>query len=418
MKKILTVIYSLTCVIGLSQTLDFLKPKNLVSDYMDELRLRSDNSSYFTLANGAISQWTDTSKKLRHATQSTTSSKPLYNSGSPTFDGSNDFLTTASEIDLLQLTIVVVYKPSALDKVIFGGSSRNDYCWSLSSGYTTQFNISGGGQGQGDLGVKNRLNVVILRRNGSTFMSRINGVNSPHVTSSLSSSLGFRLGLIGKGTGGFNFNGVIKEISVSSGYLTDAECVKIENQLNSLYSAPENITERVIGFGDSNTENSNSYLSTLASYLNLSFINQGKSGSKLTSGTNNGNDRFAGVISRPYKDKLVIMYGTNDASNGVSSSAISSSMDYILSTAINSGYSPSDILVCSAPYQKFNANASVLDSYESVIHSKATFYGTKYCDVLNWCRNNGGDDLMVDALHFTTAGYSALAAKMYSDSGW
>ena len=66
----------------------------------------------------------------------------------------------------------------------------------------------------------------------------------------------------------------------------------------------------------------------------------------------------------------------------------------------------------SCPYQRSGANATALDNYRTEIVTIKNTYGTKYFDLLQDMRDNGGDALLVvaDNAHLNTAAQARMAA--------
>jgi len=176
---------------------------------------------------------------------------------------------------------------------------------------------------------------------------------------------------------------------------------------------------RVCGFGDSNMVLGDVFfLEALASDLGVDALQLGISGSLLTNlaGTpaTSGIERYESqLIITPYTDYVVIQYGTNDIANSISAANYTIQLEEIVSALISIGYSPSRICLCSIPYWAGGAVSSTLDAYRTVILNIATTYGTRYFDLLQWMRDNGGNSLLTDTVHLNSTGQAGWKVGVY-----
>ena len=215
--------------------------------------------------------------------------------------------------------------------------------------------------------------------------------------------------------------GGVKAFCMSSANLSDAIDLQVRNKLYNMYGmASDNAAEWVAGFGDSNTvgTGSVSYLRTLAPLLGVADANVGIYGSLCTAvNATSGVTRYTTqLISRPYTDYVVIQYGTNDISASVSAATYAAALSTIVTGLISAGYTASKICLCSCPYQRSGANATALDNYRTEILAIATANGTKYFDLLQYMRDNGGDSLLVaaDNVHLNQTAPNGWSAGVFT----
>jgi lysophospholipase L1-like esterase len=208
---------------------------------------------------------------------------------------------------------------------------------------------------------------------------------------------------------------------MSSKCFSDSVNSQIVNELYNRYNlAVDNAADVVIGLGDSNTsgQGSVSYLVGLAPLLGVGgYLNLGISGTLFTdvgATANNGYNRWASqIISKPYSDYLVIQYGTNECTDARLPTYITQLTEKVKQT-ISAGWNPSKICLCSVPYRQFNASASELSNWRDAIQTIAIAEGTKFFDLLEWMRNNGGDSLLVDAVHLNQTAQDGWRDGVYT----
>lgn len=375
-----------------------------LAQYMDKINLQSKDTNQFTLAAGnKISSWND---GIAAWTQGTDANRPTLTSGVPLFDGSNDVLIRASEISATTFSLYMVFKDTgAITKIFLGAQSASDYFMhtSPSSSYDAIKMAVGGVDKQvwraGITG--NRYSIFSVRRNGNTLTAKLNDRTLFQVSSTFAGQATLISRLMAF-TSGFNMAGGVKALCMSSQYLDDATDLTVRNQLWDDYAmTADNAAECVMGFGDSNTvgTGSTSYLIALSTLLGVADANVGISGSFLTPfNASSGVTRYQdALITRPFTDYIVIQYGTNDSITAVSANTIETSLNTVVSGLIAAGYNPAKICLCSQPYQRSNANAALLDAYRTKYVAAAATYGTKYFDLLQDMRDNGGDALLVAA---------------------
>src|ERR1043165_1841196 len=197
-------------------------PGTNARNQFDLLNLHSDAPSNFELIGGNVARWFDQSPRRNHLEQTASASRPAYNGGDITFDGSNDFLQLFQEYELNEFSIYVVLKCGALNKALFGGNSRNDFFY-LQPGMTVDFTITSGGSSshRAGLGLL-RYNVLSIRKGPFNSALQIE-VNDRVLMGNAANTLSraFILGLLGKTQSDNNFNGVIRSFGVSSRYVDE-----------------------------------------------------------------------------------------------------------------------------------------------------------------------------------------------------
>jgi len=371
---------------------------------MDIANLHSVDTSQFTLSGSQISSWND---GISAWTQGTALNRPLLTSGVPIFDGSNDQLIRAAEISRTDYSMYMIFKDTgAMTKIFLSAQSASDYFiheapanvfdgLTMKVGGVTKLTLRAGITG-------NRYSIFSVRRTGNTFTARLNDRVLIQTTNTFAGQNTLIARMMSFVSGGFAMAGGVKAFCMSSANLSDAIDLQVRNKLYNMYGmASDNAAEWVAGFGDSNTvgTGSVSYLRTLAPLLGVADANVGISGSRCTAvDATSGINRYQSqLISRPYTDYVVIQYGTNDIIASVSAATYAAALSTIVTGLISAGYTASKICLCSCPYQRSGANATALDNYRTEILAIATANGTKYFDLLQWMRDNGGDSLLVAA---------------------
>lgn len=401
-----------------------------VYEQLDLLNLHSDSPANFSIIGGNVAQWFDQSPRKNHLEQTASASRPAYNNGNITFDGSNDFLQLPQEYELNEFSIYTVLKCNVLNKALFGGNSRNDFFY-IQPGMTLDFTITSGGSSshRAGLGLL-RYNLLSIRKGPFNSALQIE-VNDRVLMGNAANTLSrlFILGLLGKTQSGNNFGGVIRSFGVSSRYVDDATHARIKQDLYNRYIIPDSTYETVIALGDSITEATGSWITQLGPALSKSYLNLGISGSRLSAqggAANNMRGRFPSTgLSAPFKDRIIILAGTNDIALGsVPAANFGVELDELLQLIMSKGYTGADVCLCSTPYQRLGANAATLDQYRTEISAKATAYSTVFCDVLQAMRDypGGGDLIMTDDLHPNATGQTYLKdtilTSLTAAGGW
>ncbi len=393
-----------------------------ITENMDLINLQSTDSGKFTIIpTNKISAWAEESGTLW--SQSTDANRPLLTSGVPTFDGSNDTLIRASEVGGTTLSLYIVFKnTSALTKILAGAGVSNDYI--LASG-NYQMQLATGGVNrcgmEAGIAVNKRHVIFSVRRTGNTVVGGVDDRKLYNRSNTFAGQSTLIQKLATNPAGNFPMGGSIKAVCMSSSNLDDATHQQVIDALYTKYNLASDTTAMtVMGFGDSNTfgTGSTSYLVGLGTLMGLSYTQLGISGTRLTnvgSQPNNGYDRFnSQLITRPFTDYIVIQYGTNDILVPVSSATYETQLNEIVSTLISEGHPASKICLVSVPYQSANANATALNDYRTAIETVRTTHGTKYWDLLQWMRDNGGDALLSDAVHYNQATQDAMRDGVYA----
>jgi len=389
----------------MSQYYSTLKNQFDLAQYMDIANLHSVDTSQFTLSGSQISSWND---GISAWTQGTASNRPLLTSGVPIFDGSNDQLIRTAEISRTDYSMYMIFKDTgAIGKIFLSAQSASDYMvhTSLGGGVFDGIGLNVGGVTKLALraGITgNRYSIFSIRRTGNTFTARLNDRVLIQTTNTFAGQNTLIARMMSFVSGGFAMAGGVKAFCMSSANLSDAIDLQVRNKLYNMYGmASDNAAEWVAGFGDSNTvgTGSVSYLRTLSTSLGVADANVGISGSRCTNwDATSGINRYQSqLISRPYTDYVVIQYGTNDIGASVSAATYAAALSTIVTGLISAGYTASKICLCSCPYQRSGANATALDNYRTEILAIATANGTKYFDLLQWMRDNGGDTLLIPA---------------------
>lgn len=376
-----------------------------LSQFMDLINLQSKDSGQFTLVGSKISSWND---GISAWVQATDANRPTL-TGFPLFDG-NDQLVRSAEISATTFSLYLVFKDTgAVGKIFLGAQTASDYMIhnAPANAYDgISMNVGGASKQAWTAGLTgNRYSILSIRRNGNTLTAKINDRTLISTASSYAGQATLIARLMSYTGAGFFMTGGVKALCMSSSYLSDIDNQKVINKLYTDYNmASDNAPECVMGFGDSNTvgTGSVSYLRSLSTSLGVADANLGISGSFLTAlNANSGIARYQSqLITRPYTDYIVIQYGTNDILGSVSSSIYASALNTIVADLISQGYNPDKICLCSVPYQRSGLNALALDAYRTEILAIATTYGTKYFDLLQDMRDNGGDSLLIaDNVH-------------------
>ena len=407
----------------MSQYYSTLKNQFDLAQYMDIANLHSVDTSQFTLLGSQISSWND---GISAWTQGTAANRPLLTSGVPIFDGSNDQLIRAAEISRTDYSMYMIFKDTgAMTKIFLSAQSASDYfihnapaslydAIALNVGGVTKLTLRAGITG-------NRYSIFSVRRTGNTFTARLNDRVLIQTTNTFAGQNTLIARMMSFVSGGFAMAGGVKAFCMSSANLSDTVDLQVRNQLYNMYGmASDNAAEWVAGFGDSNTvgTGSVSYLRTLAPLLGVADANVGISGSRCTAvDATSGINRYQSqLISRPYTDYVVIQYGTNDIIASVSAATYAAALSTIVTGLISAGYTASKICLCSCPYQRSGANATALDNYRTEILAIATANGTKYFDLLQWMRDNGGDSLLVaaDNVHLNQTAQNGWSAGVFT----
>lgn len=401
-----------------------LKNQFTLAQYMDIANLHSVDASQFTLSGAQISSWND---GISAWTQGTAANRPLLTSGIPIFDGSNDQLIRTAEISRTEYSMYMIFKDTgAITKIFLSAQSASDYFihTSFSGGAFDGIGLNVGGVTKLTLraGITgNRYSIFSVRRTGNTFTARLNDRVLIQTTNTFAGQNTLIARMMSFVSGGFAMAGGVKAFCMSSANLSDAIDLQVRNKLYNMYAmASDNAAEWVAGFGDSNTvgTGSVSYLRTLAPLLGVADANVGIYGSLCTAvDATSGINRYQSqLISRPYTDYVVIQYGTNDINASVSAATYAAALSTIVTGLISAGYTASKICLVSCPYQRSGAYATALDNYRTEILAIATANGTKYFDLLQYMRDNGGDSLLVaaDNVHLNQTAQNGWSAGVFT----
>lgn len=388
-----------------------------LSQFMDLINLQSKDSSQFTLVGSKISSWND---GISAWVQATDANRPTL-TGFPLFDG-NDQLVRSAEISATVFSLYFIFKDTgAIGKIFLGAQSASDYMIhnNIASSYDgISISVGGVSKQVWTAGITgNRYSILSIRRNGNTLTAKLNDRTLLQKISTFAGQATLIARLMSYTGAGFFMTGGVKALCMSSSYLSDIDNQKVINKLYTDYNmASDNAAECVMGLGDSNTVGtlSTSYLVSLGTSLGVANANLGIIGSFLTAlNSSSGIARYqAQLITRPYTDYVVIQYGTNDILGSIAPAVYASALNTIVADLIAHGQNPAKICLCSNPYQRSGANATALDNYRTEILAIATTYGTKYFDLLQDMRDNGGDSLLnaADNVHLNQTAQDRWAA--------
>ena len=376
-----------------------------------------------------VSVWNDVINS-RQWSQTTLSNQPIYDAGI-IFDGSNDALVVSG--DNIQLTdysfycVVQYLAPNtgtASNKALISAQSTRDW-FGFGNNYNFTVNTNSATKRTAIAGYKGNRPVVIgVRKSGENFTFTINDrVCRQTGTSSVPYTLFGRIGGIG-GLGGFNANMKVRAIYLTNTALNDTDSKQVVDSLYTKYNLQtETAPDNICGFGDSNTvgTGSVSYLVSLSARMNLAHLNLGISGTLFTNVTgqvNNGYDRIQSqLVTKPYSDYVVIMYGTNDISAHVTAEVFAGQLQTKISGLIAQGYKPERICLVTPPYQRDNQNETPLNQYAVKIFEVAQANGTRFVDFLGATRSIGNACLVsntADKVHINQNTQDLLSDLVYN----
>lgn len=390
---------------------------------MDQLNLQSYDASFFTLASGAVSQWNDLSGSGRHATQGTAANRPLYNSGVITFDGSNDRLDLATEIDLTQFTLYLVCKKTsslATQGAPFASKTRLDYC-QYSNLRQAFFAKAAGGFTPYDIGTFENAHVLAVRMNGSSSNFKFNDRSLLTLTNSLTSG-SFLIGRLGaSSTGSIPFGGWIRALCVASGNVSDTQHNENIAYLMNKYSIPVASEAGIIAFGDSITRASGltPWVNTLGGLMSLPWCNLGVAGTLFTNYSaqaNNGYDRYpTQITTRPYRDYICVQYGTNDVAT-VTPANFETQYRAMMTDLLSRGYLPDRLVSGTITRKTGNADASGIEGLNNRIRTVASDLGLVLCDNYALMMAHADPDSLMqgDGLHLNQTGQDFLGNNFYN----
>lgn len=396
-----------------------------ISPFMDLLNLQSDNVNNFVNVSGAISQWTDISPALNHATQPTSGLRPLYNSGEPKWDGSGSFLALTNEIGLSTFSLYIVFKRrvvNSADLAILSSDGPGNNFFRLDGSNATiarQMTLNNVDRpptanftSSWRIGGEESYQVMSFRRSNGTIVVKLNDRTAITISIGANPTWLSYIKYIGSTNSSLYFDGNIRAICMSSQNISDTIDNSIRETLYSKYALLTASVPKIICLGDSITAGGAvatsfpSYIDPLGTAMGMPYVNLGIAGEQATGGL----ARYASqIITRPYTDKVYIMFGANDINAGVPTATFAATISSIAQGLITAGYSPRNICLSSPCYQQSGANASTLDAYAAAVLSKASSLGTRYADILTYIRNNGADTLMGDGLHPNSSGNAAIA---------
>ncbi len=401
--------------------------------YFDLLNLQSNNASNFTQVSNAISQWNDLSGNNNHAVQTTAINRPLYNSGSPLWDGSNDTMSLTSEIARSTYSLYVVFRKTAVNSTssaLFGagngaGSNANNFLRfdGNSTSVARQVTMNAVDRpatanftAVWRLGGEEQYNVLSFRRTNGTITVKMNDRTCIRNSISANPTWLTYISNIGSAFSGSNMGGNILAFCMSSSVFDDTTDALIRNAFYNRYGVLSTSQQKIVCIGDSITQGGSvansfpSYIDPLATSLGLPYVNLGIAGEKASDGLVRYQSQ---AFSRPYTDKVYIMFGANDINASVSAATCATQLETMAQGFITAGYPVRNICLSSPCYQKLGANSSTLDGYASAIIAKANGLGVRYADILTAIRNDASPDaLMGDNLHPNSSGNALIASTI------
>lgn len=391
--------------------------------FFDIINLQANTVSNFVIeAPDKVSQWTDLSGSNRHATQTLSGRKPIYNASTGvTFDGTNHRLFLPSEFLFNEGTFFCVFKNNidGNNRPLSGALSENNRLIYTGGNFEIIVNL-GNERAVWQLGQNGQYKILSITKTGSSYIVRVNDriLTSANVVSTLAGApiKTFSIGFV-TATTGFS-EASFQAYMMTSKVLDDATRTKIVSALMARYNVATASDVSVLGFGDSITQNTVAYpvLTDVATQLGLPLINCGMTGTRLSNASGtlmNGQDRYAStVITRPYADKIYILFGANDISDGAITEAnFGTAMAVVVDGLLAAGYDPDNICVCSPPYRtNYLSIQSRVDGFRTQALNVATSRGVRYADVLQPLLDTGvPDTYMADSLHPTAAGAELIA---------
>ena len=90
-----------------------------------------------------VDAWPDSSGNSHHMVQATSASQPTISSGIITFDGSNDFLKTASQISITgEFTVGIRFNSTTTGRVLLGDNTENNEFFKIIDSNTIRIKTS------------------------------------------------------------------------------------------------------------------------------------------------------------------------------------------------------------------------------------------------------------------------------------
>lgn len=384
------------------------------------VNLQSYDSSKFTLVGSKISVWADQDNTKSTWVQTTDSRRPTLTSGQPIFPGSGSFMQrNAGELDrtVFSAYIVLRNEGKTTQPGIFSGSTSGSW---MDMGVMWQASAQRASYRIGHSG--NRIVVITLKRNGNTVEVYYNQRQVLILTNTWAGQSSLIRNIMGLSfSTGWSIAGACLATYIAEEFHTTAQTLETINALYDRYNLGSNTAiDSIVAMGDSNTvgSGSTSYIVGLSSQLSLNFTNLGISGCYMSNGGITANaviNRMNQMITRPGTDYISLCAGTNDIILGsVPVSTYSAALNSILSQLQAGGQNMSRICLSSVPYQRDNSNSTTLDEYRTAISGLSTTYGTKYFDLLQDMRDNGGNSLLNDNVHLNQTAQNRWQAGVFT----
>ena len=378
----------------------------------DQANLQSYDAAKFTLVGSKISVWADQDPTKSTWGQGTDSRRPTLTSGVPIFpsSASGGFMQrTDGELELANFSCYMVVRGTTIpaDAGFFSASSRLDWL-SLTNIWQAATERSAFRLGH----TGNRVVVLVWKKNGNSIECWYNNRKVLSSTSFSGQSVRFRNFMGLSMSASYSVAGPCQSVIISSDFHTDSQTNDLVNSLYEKYNLAGNTaTDCLLGYGDSNTAGFGStgpWLPAVGTALGLNYTNLGISGSAMqdTVGTasTSGYRRQNQIISKSGQDWLVIALGTNDIQLSGSIDTYEEQYSEVLTNLIAAGYNPNRIVLNSPMYRMGNDKATELSAYRDVVLALSVEFGTRYFDLLQDFRDNGGDANMADTLHANATG--------------
>lgn len=402
------------------------QPTFNLDSYMDLCNLQSTDLTKFNLSGNKIIDWTE-QDNITKWSQATDSRRPTLVNGVPTFSGANTSLLRSQNLSLTNYSLYCVVQNAGKgdSKAIFSTLSTLDERFSFSTGRNQAIlKFNGGNSWLGHIATTgNRDCVIGIRVTPTTVKVTVNDrivMIKTFTYSGQSTNIGVLMGLVNNAS--WSMNGNLKAFCVSSQQVDETTHAQIVDALYSRYNLASNTSiDSVLVIGDSNIAGSGSATAfpiALGSQLGLSVANLGISGALLTplAGTtaNSVFNRQNQLISKPFKDWVIIWAGTNDLIYNVTANDYENYLSQILSNFQSKGYDMQKVIVCTPPYQKDNARETELNDYRTKINTLSNTYGNKVYDVLQMMRDNGGNSLMLDSVHLNQTAQNLVQQGLFN----
>lgn len=396
-----------------------LLPFPVISNLLARYDLQDLNSITVDGSNN-IGQLNDKSGNNYHLTQSTTGNKPVLAidvSGKRYLQlRSGKELKNTNVVASQPLTIFVVGKLNQMAErnilLMFGASNGTGVATSLNS-LAIVAGVTWIGSAPSLVPYTKSINMLVYASSG--YDQRVNSTphTLPHVLNNLAYGNPGSLGITQLHIGsllGSNYNTDssanydLYELIIYSRKLNDTEQSQVFNYLHQKYAIVKD--DYLLGHGDSIMQGaqasplSNGFFNLIGAELGKRYINLGVSGATIA----NLQSYYQQNVLGPNTGWAIFHYGTND----LVSTTWRDSYKTIIQDYINSGYNRQKILLLPAPYLLADSSKYLqIKGYLETIINDLNLHSL--IDVVGYFQANGGDSLMADASHPSTAGHRIIA---------